>query len=316
LCLAVLLFIGQTYAWSRSDCERVAEAWKAGDVPYAQSTRYNAKQFVSTGKGPYRSDCSGFVSAAWDLPAPGATTRSITYNTVSKDELTRCDALLTPGHVALFWGWSDAAKTKPIVVEEYTTGKTCEQRTWTSTRSAKFIRKKDWGSTVGGAGSPPPTSPPPQSSSGGGGTCRVTASALNVRSCGTTDCSVLRSISEGATVTKTGQSSSSGFVQISSPLSGWVSAQFLSCNSANRQSQEDDDSNQRNAELFPGESEDEGDSDWQSQARDENDAQSSSGSPNVGLIVGVSIGCVVGVILIAGLVAYFVARKQNVVESA
>lgn len=29
-------------------------------------------QYVKSGKGKYRSDCSGFVSATWDVDPPGA----------------------------------------------------------------------------------------------------------------------------------------------------------------------------------------------------------------------------------------------------
>jgi len=281
-CLGLLLIV-QTYAWTRDDCVRVAQAWEAGNVPYSQSTRYNTKQYVSSGKGPYRSDCSGFVSAAWDLAPPGDTTRTIPHQSISQSALIRCDALLDPAHhVALFWGWADASQTRPIVVEEYTTGKFTEQRTWSSLRGFQPIRRNGWdgsgGSGGGGSPIPPPT---PKAPSGGGGSgCKVTASALNVRSCASTSCSVLTSVQNGGAVTPTGETSGV-WIKISSPTAGWVSGQYVSCSGGSRQEQ-----------------------------------TSSSHSPNVGLIVGVSIAGVCALVAVGALVAYFIVRsREPVVET-
>jgi hypothetical protein len=62
-------------------------------------------------------DCSGFVSAAWNVPPPGA----VTYDNfpcyqIDASELRTCDALLNPAeHVALFIGWDNG---QPLVMEE------------------------------------------------------------------------------------------------------------------------------------------------------------------------------------------------------
>jgi len=286
LCLLAVLFFAQTYAWTRDDCQRVALAWKGGNIPYSQSTRYNTKQFVSSGKGPYRSDCSGFVSASWDLAPPGDTTRTIPHQNIGKDSLVRCDALLDPAHhVALFWGWADAAKTRPIVIEEYTTGRVTEERTWTSLRGFQPIRRNGWdgsGAGGGGGGSPPPPPPPrapSTSGGGGGGGCTVTASALNVRSCASTSCSVLRSIPNGQTVDVTSQSGS--WSKISSPLSGWVSTQYLSCSSGFRQEETTSDTKK----------------------------------PNIGIIVGVSIAGVCALIAVGALIGFVFMRSRATVET-
>jgi hypothetical protein len=74
----------------------------------------------------YRSDCSGFVSWSWALPAPGETTRTLApyENDVSSlitvDELQPGDALNGSGtsHVMLFGGWTDKASGQATILQE------------------------------------------------------------------------------------------------------------------------------------------------------------------------------------------------------
>ncbi len=73
---------------------------------------------------PYRSDCSGFVSWAWGLPAPGNTTdelapadTSVSY-VISGADLQPGDALNIPGdHVVLFVSWVTAGATAKFYEE-------------------------------------------------------------------------------------------------------------------------------------------------------------------------------------------------------
>ncbi|WP_433931172.1 hypothetical protein AB3662_43655 [Sorangium cellulosum] len=69
---------------------------------------------------PYRSDCSGFVSWAWGLPAPGITTRDIpgVAAPVPSELLVPGDALLGPGHVVLFAAWIDRSNGRALILEE------------------------------------------------------------------------------------------------------------------------------------------------------------------------------------------------------
>lgn len=55
--------------------------------------------------GKYRSDCSGFVSAAWNYAPPGYTTSTMPANTLpSINSLLPCDAILKrSSHIALFY---------------------------------------------------------------------------------------------------------------------------------------------------------------------------------------------------------------------
>jgi hypothetical protein len=78
---------------------------------------------------PYRSDCSGFVSWSWALPAPGRTTRTLApYDTsvsvlINVDDLQPGDALNNNEHVMLWGGWTDKAAGKATVLEESNCGK-------------------------------------------------------------------------------------------------------------------------------------------------------------------------------------------------
>jgi len=139
--------------WSRADCVRVAEAWLAhkGDVYFGYTPK--VKQFITYGKGNYRTDCSGFVSAAWDKPPPGWVTWTFQYQSISRRDLKQCDALLcngcnTPygviGHVALFWG--RARDGRAIMVEEHTHGTSIVMRPWYNSWFDMFkpIRRHGW----------------------------------------------------------------------------------------------------------------------------------------------------------------------------
>src|SRR5947207_673352 len=73
--------------------------WIDRGVPYCQCV---------SGGAPYRSDCSGFVSAMWGLPAPGDTTHSFATGqwddgqsvSIGWEDLMIGDALNFPGNVA------------------------------------------------------------------------------------------------------------------------------------------------------------------------------------------------------------------------
>ena len=85
----------------------------------------------------YRADCSGFVSAVWQLPGPGLTTYSFAggpWNDGSSyiipfDDLRPGDAInfagnpnTGTGHIRIFGGWSNAQKTRLWGYETSTCG--------------------------------------------------------------------------------------------------------------------------------------------------------------------------------------------------
>lgn len=78
---------------------------------------------------PYRSDCSGFVSYAWGLAAPGHVTGGFApydtsvSNVIDAAELAPGDALNNDQHVMLFGGWADATKHIAHILEEQDCGR-------------------------------------------------------------------------------------------------------------------------------------------------------------------------------------------------
>ena len=107
-------------------------------VPYSQS-RYH---------GGYRTDCSGFVSMAWQL---GTSYTTINFNdgsagsrTVTYGALQPADALVRrsggAGHIVMVLAWDDAAKTKACVIEQASTASDMQfrMRTAASLRGANY----------------------------------------------------------------------------------------------------------------------------------------------------------------------------------
>lgn len=95
----------------RSTIQSRGQDWVNKKVPYSQSGTHDG----------YRTDCSGFVSMAWELSKPGLTTytmHTVAHN-ISKDSLQVGDALNCDSeHIVLFAGWSDSSKTHYIAMEE------------------------------------------------------------------------------------------------------------------------------------------------------------------------------------------------------
>lgn len=109
-------------ALSGNDAVARGALWVAAEVPYCQSPNGQSDPDPSCASvcerpsnaewDPYRSDCSGFVSWAWNLPAPGRTTDdfapAVTDITQVIDGMSLLpgDALNIPGdHIVLFVSW-------------------------------------------------------------------------------------------------------------------------------------------------------------------------------------------------------------------
>jgi hypothetical protein len=69
---------------------------------------------------PYRSDCSGLVSWAWGLSAPGQTTWGLDSMTkaIPTSSLVPGDILITSGHVVLFAGWTNMSAGAATIIHE------------------------------------------------------------------------------------------------------------------------------------------------------------------------------------------------------
>jgi hypothetical protein len=100
-----------------------AALWVSAQVPYCQSPNHAADADSACASvctrpdnadwDPYRSDCSGFVSWAWDLPAPGRTTHNfapfqtdLTHVLDDASQLRAGDAVNNAEHVMLFEAWT------------------------------------------------------------------------------------------------------------------------------------------------------------------------------------------------------------------
>jgi cell wall-associated NlpC family hydrolase len=104
-------------AQQRATILKRAEVWINAKVPYGIYDNDSNNDY----QDGYRTDCSGFVSYAWQLQKPGLDTTSFVKNgyavDVSIEELQPGDALNnnrsdTAGHMVLFVGWVNTEHTQ------------------------------------------------------------------------------------------------------------------------------------------------------------------------------------------------------------
>lgn len=123
----------------RETAVRRGFSWYDANVPYSQS-RYH---------GGYRTDCSGFISMAWQLGTSYTTASFISgggesFPLGSYDALRPGDALVRrsngAGHIVMFLGWNNSAKTSACVIEQSSTALDMEfgTRTTSSLRSGGY----------------------------------------------------------------------------------------------------------------------------------------------------------------------------------
>ncbi|MCF2526683.1 hypothetical protein [Yinghuangia soli] len=99
----------------RADIIRRAKRWADLGLGYSMSGTFEG----------YRTDCSGLVSMAWGLPAPGLTTDTMDQvaHRIGKEDLLPGDVLVNTapgaaGHTLIFAGWTDATHTRYFAYEE------------------------------------------------------------------------------------------------------------------------------------------------------------------------------------------------------
>ncbi|ALG08251.1 hypothetical protein [Kibdelosporangium phytohabitans] len=120
---------------TRSQVLARAQTWIDARVPYSQAACHDNQQ------GSYRTDCSGYVSMAWGLRRSFTTSDiHLVSHTIARSDLRPGDALNNAGsHMALFVGWADAARTKPIVREQAgPPGDPTAERVWSSATAAGY----------------------------------------------------------------------------------------------------------------------------------------------------------------------------------
>jgi len=115
LVLALLPASPALAAMSRAVVMQRAEQWVSRAIPYSQTGWANLDgATVASPAAGWRRDCSGFVSMAWSLFKPGASTRTLHYysDPITKAALQPGDALVSyDNHTVIFGGWADEAHT-------------------------------------------------------------------------------------------------------------------------------------------------------------------------------------------------------------
>lgn len=106
--------------------------WVKRRVPYSQS-RY---------KNGYRTDCSGFVSMAWQT-GTSYTTRSMgsVSKRISVKNIRPGDAVLAPGHIVLFVKWKNKRARTFVAYEQPGSGKTARKRIIKMRVGSKVLRR-------------------------------------------------------------------------------------------------------------------------------------------------------------------------------
>jgi hypothetical protein len=120
-------------AISASDAIARAEEWVSVKLHYCQSANHardydaacssTCERHSDPAWDPYRSDCSGLVSWAWKLPAPGRTTLQFApyetdiTKTIEATDLAPGDAINNSDHVMLFKKWV-SGHTRATFIEE------------------------------------------------------------------------------------------------------------------------------------------------------------------------------------------------------
>ncbi|MFT3694380.1 MAG: hypothetical protein QM831_14635 [Kofleriaceae bacterium] len=110
-----------------------AQLWVDAQVPYCQAPNHahdadsdcasTCTRPDNADWDPYRSDCSGLVSWAWSLPAPGHTTGTFApfdtsvSHTIQATDLQPGDAINNDHHIMLFASWITVG-TKARFLEE------------------------------------------------------------------------------------------------------------------------------------------------------------------------------------------------------
>jgi putative cell wall-binding protein len=92
-----------------------ATGWVDAVIPYSQTGWANLDGvIVDSPSLGWRRDCSGFASMAWNLPMPGASTRTLASyaDSIQKDALLPGDMMLKSGeHAVIFGGWTGSERT-------------------------------------------------------------------------------------------------------------------------------------------------------------------------------------------------------------
>lgn len=103
-------------AMSRTLVMARATTWADAVIPYSQIGWADLDgTIVTSPSAGWRRDCSGMVSMAWNLPRPGASTRTLAgyAERIEKEALQPGDMMLKEGsHALIFGGWVDDSRAE------------------------------------------------------------------------------------------------------------------------------------------------------------------------------------------------------------
>lgn len=118
---------------TRSEVMTRAHKWVKHRVPYSQRGYHQG----------YRQDCSGFVSMAWRTGRSysSRTIDNVAYR-VARSNAKPGDAVLTPGHVAIFGGWKNKKARTYYAYEARSWGKPAARSVRKMKHRAKVLRRR------------------------------------------------------------------------------------------------------------------------------------------------------------------------------
>ena len=157
------LYLKQVSSGSSNTAVNRAESWVTAHMPYCGGVNHGHDYICGgtcdrTGAAnnsawnSYRSDCSGLISYAWGLPAPGRVTSEFApYNggvsyVINASSLQPGDALNSrpDEHIILFAGWINRSAGKARIIEEYNCGHVATDHELTLQISGTSVYIPDW----------------------------------------------------------------------------------------------------------------------------------------------------------------------------
>ena len=126
----------------RRDAVARGFSWVARGITYSKTSTFEG----------YRTDCSGFVSMAWQLGVNPSTRMQAplkfdwSFALDSYADLLPGDALNKDGHIGLFAGWANAEQTAMYILQESGHANPTNLTIWTTASFKPYtpIRRNGW----------------------------------------------------------------------------------------------------------------------------------------------------------------------------
>jgi MYXO-CTERM domain-containing protein len=151
LTLAALVLSREALAVTRQEAVDRAQLWVDAQLPYCQCPNHGYDAHGQCNRvdnpdwDPYRTDCSGLVSWAWALPAPGRVTWTLwdVATVIDAGDLKPGDAINSNDHVMLFAGWT-VYPTVANLIDEHNWGTDARRMDFNVSIGGSTITRDDW----------------------------------------------------------------------------------------------------------------------------------------------------------------------------